>query len=159
MTNVANANEANVSVAVANTNSAETLPKQTDSSPVMIKADRLIEEYQADPKKTYEKYRGRTMSVTGKLKEVFGLAGGSNFGIVLQTGDNGKTELKCSTEVDSKTADIYIKMKAKLKALKEAGQIQNAPSVTVTGLYADSDSEPKVTDFKLVPCNLTGFAK
>ncbi len=51
VTNVANANEANVSVAVVNTNSAETLPKQTDSSPVMIKADRLIEEYQADPKK------------------------------------------------------------------------------------------------------------
>ncbi len=99
------------------------------------------------------------MSVTGKLKQVFGLAGSNNFGIVLQTDDNGKTELICSNKVDSKTADIYIKMKAKLKALKEAGQIQNAPSVTVTGLYADRDSEPKVEYFKLDPCNLTGFAK
>lgn len=159
--NVVNAIEANVSVAAANTNSGETMPKQTDSSPVMIKANQLIEEYQADPKKTYDKYRDRTMSVTGALESVSKGLGSNGYKVQLQD-SSGKTKLVCYTTVDSETAAIYEKVGKKLDGLGEAGRMRNAPNATVTGLYESSHSsgyEPKIDSFALMPCKLTDFAK
>ncbi len=102
-----NANSTNISVA-ANANSGKTSVKQTDTTPVTIAVDTLMSEFENNPMATYEKYKERMMTVTGKLKSVVLSDGASNtFELQLQTAKasdcSGKGEFSCFSKVNYET--------------------------------------------------------
>jgi len=157
------ANNTNSSVG-ANSNSGKTPSKQTDTTPVTIGIDALMSEFENDPSATYEKYKDRMMTVTGKLKSVvLGDGASGTFKIELQTADpSDQGKFVCYSKVSYETGNFYRSLGSKLDGLKQSNQLSTAPTVTLNGLNSNIDkilagSPP--SSIGLEPCDMLGAQK
>jgi len=163
---VSRANNTNPAVEAAS-NSGMNSSKQTDTTPVTIGIDALMSEFENNPAATYDKYKERMMTVTGKLKSVVLSDGASNtFELQLQTANasdfSGKGMFRCHSKVSYETGNFYRSLGTKLDGLKQANQLANAPTVTLNGLYSNIDeilagSPPR--SIGLEPCDMLGAQK
>ncbi len=160
------ANNTNSSVG-ANSNSGKTSSKQTDTTPFTIGIDELMSEFENNPAATYDKYKERMMTVTGKLKSVVLSDGASNtFELQLQTANasdfSGKGRFSCFSKVSYETGNLYRSMGTKLDGLKQTNQLSTAPTVTLNGLYPNNDAilrgGPPMS-IGLEPCDMLGAQK
>jgi len=155
------------SIAAGNSNSGKTSSKQTDTSPVTISVDALMSEFKNNPSATYEKYKDRAMTVSGKLKSVTMLDGASGtWDLQLQTLDgsdfSGAGRFSCASKASFDTGKTYEAIGRKLDALKQANQLDAALPVTVNGVYKNLDEtlrgNPPASVY-LSPCDMIGAGK